>query len=132
MNLKERWFPELLLFPDVSSRKAGWRAAFTDNESLRVYYLVALVPVAVVVSFFTTIPFGKGGGLALAVMAGLPLIVSLALAILFRRAVREKLRLELHFYGVRTCIECGYQMGDLPSKTCPECGATVFSKRDTT
>jgi len=52
-----------------------------------------------------------------------------ATAVVYRRTVRERLRTELHYYGVRVCIECGHRLGENESRTCPECGAATLGRR---
>lgn len=128
LPIQERIFPELRLFPDDASRKEAWRSAYTKNESLFARSIFVLLPVSVAAIALLHLT-GASPPIASATSVVISIIGFPLLGYFCRRSIRQKLRLELHYYGVRVCIECGHQLGSTESRICPECGSATFGNR---
>ena len=116
-----RVFPELDLFPSKTVRRqvvrstmssayvAGGMAACLVLVGAIILYragtLGDLKWFGVVVVFVTAVTCGCGGFVTL-----------------WRKRIRRRLRIALNQLGVRTCLQCGYDLRGLTESRCPECG----------
>ena len=55
-------------------------------------------------------------------------IAAVAMAFIGRSAWRQNLRVSMNLHGVAVCVRCGYDLRDIPSPVCPECGLPIPSK----
>lgn len=122
-----RFYPELSRFDNDVDRAAAWRSVYGAYE-LNPFLLLAL-PCALMVmggSSYLTYRLHLHWSLYYAAYPMGFLVVPL-LCLLFRRGMREALRLELIKKGIPICLNCAYDLTGCPSVRCPECG-TVTSR----
>jgi hypothetical protein len=129
MGLKTRLYPELKLFPDWQHRQAalseGQRAAF-KRPALWVLSLMAFCAGIALITL--SIHRGIPNGMQLPLMVVGQLTASWGPLMglwVFRRTVRQSLRVQLRERGRVLCISCGYDLEGLKAERCPECGAPV-------
>ena len=121
-------YPELARFPSRHQRDEALVRARREAPVRKRIPLKILVPTIAIVLFGYVLEWLRPnppvsiGAIAWAV--GLALMWG-SVYVIFRYArgeVRKCLRAELSRAGVPTCVECGYDLRNIPEWVCPECG----------
>ncbi len=117
-----RFCPGPELFPDGRHRREALERAHRGLLRQPAFWLLSLTvyaglgALALLLQVMLPTPFAMA--VCLATLAGLE-------AMLFRRAIRRSLRLQLRERGELICIACGYDLVGAASIRCPECGSPI-------
>jgi len=130
MQLRAKWYPELLRFPSTDearlAERAWWRGLTMSPRFwvFMVVYTVGLVFAAAAAMLLIRryVPMSPSlqGGLVGGLVGG---CFGTVTAWTWRRACRRFLRERLVEQGVPICNPCGYDLRRLTEPRCPECGA---------
>ncbi len=114
---KQRWLPELALFPDAQIRYDAWRQAYRErSHSWALYIFLAGVLTALIARALMAAGHEAIGWLTLAAAVA---ITGGALGV-SRRGMRQALRRQLRALGL--CAKCGAKLVDA---RCSECGTST-------
>lgn len=133
-RFSEKLYPEVALFPTEAAGEEAckaWGKRFVKSWqtwATMIVIAIVLVVVLLLVSlamrrWLPNLPVPIMSAIVGSICGGG--VVTL-IGLLFRNACRRFLRERLIEQGVPVCLPCGYDLREIKSARCPECGAERF------
>lgn len=117
-----RLYPELSRFANDADRRAAWMSVRNAHQLNPVLPVALPCAILWIVAYSYLIYRLHMHWLLLYAAYPMGFLIVPLVYLLFRRSMREALRIELLKKGIPICLHCGYDLTGCPSVRCPECG----------